>query len=148
MTEALHAPEDRDYAVALHNLGVARLRAGDRDGALRALRQAVDLHETHRPGTEDLAASLDQLGFVLARMARAGQREHLPEAVKATQRALALRLGLHGRRAAPVAASLNNLGAIRRTQGRGAAAARLSRPRCASIARCCPRAMRGSPMGR
>ena len=54
--------------------------------------------------------SLDQLGLVLHRMARAGQRDHLPEAVKATQRALALRLGLHGRRSAPVAASLNNLG--------------------------------------
>ena len=98
---------------------------GDLDGALDALRRVVELHETHRPGTEDLAVSLDQLGVVLDRMARAGQREHLPEAVKATQRALALRLGLHGRRAEPVAASLNNLGAIRRTQGRGAAAARL-----------------------
>ena len=125
LAEALHAPADPAYATALHNLGLARLRTDDRDGALRALRQAVDLRQTHRPGTEDLAVSLDQLGLVLGEMARAGQREHLPEAIKAVQRALALLIGLHGRRAAPVAASLNNLGAIRRTQRRGAAAARL-----------------------
>ena len=125
LAEALHAPEERAYAMALHNRGRARRQVGDLDGALRALRRVVELHETHRPGTEELAVSLDQLGFVLYDLAQAGQREYLPEAVRVTQRALALFRRLHGRRSEPVASSLNTLGVIRRTQGRGAAAARL-----------------------
>ena len=36
LAEALHAPEDRDYAAALHNLGMARLRGRPRRRAARA----------------------------------------------------------------------------------------------------------------
>lgn len=89
------------------------------------MRAAVDLNEAHRPRSESLAMSYDQLGRILHAMAEAGQRDQLPEAIKVTQRALALSRRLHGRWAEPVAASLNNLGTVRRTQGRGAAAARL-----------------------
>jgi len=70
--EALHAPEDETYASALLNLGMARMREGDLDGALRAHRRAVELEETHRPGTDGLAINLNQIGEVLLRMTWAG----------------------------------------------------------------------------
>lgn len=125
LAQALYRAEQLKYATARHNLALARNDAGDRQGASAEMRAAVDLEKVHRPGGEHLAASYDQLGLILHAMAAAGQRDHLPEAIKVTQRGLALRRRLHGRRAEPVAASLNNLGAMRHTQGRGAAAARL-----------------------
>jgi hypothetical protein len=125
LAESLHGADHPEYASARHNLATALLNAGDRPGAVAEMRAAVDLREAHRPGSAALAKSYDQLGRILHRMARAGEGDHLPEAIKVTQRGLALFRRLHGRRAEPVAASLNNLGAMRRMQGRGAAAARL-----------------------
>ena len=126
LAQALYGVDHPEYAVARHNLATARLNAGDREGAVAEMRAAVDLKEAHRPGSESLAVSYNQLGLILHTMAEAGQRDHLPEAIKVTQRGLALRRRLHeGEPAAPVAASLNNLAGVRQTQGRGAAAARL-----------------------
>ncbi|WP_179141888.1 tetratricopeptide repeat protein [Salibaculum halophilum] len=125
LARALYGADHPNFAAARHNLALHRLNANDRAGAVAEMRVAVDLKETHQPGSATLAASYDQLGHILHAMAQAGQRDHLPEAIKMTQRGLALRRRLHGRWAEPVAASLNNLGALRRTQGRGGAAARL-----------------------
>ncbi|WP_101069249.1 tetratricopeptide repeat protein [Roseovarius salinarum] len=125
LAESLHGADHPKYAVARHNLAMHRLEAGDRPGAMADMRAAVKLHEAHRPGSAALAESYDQLGHILHAMARAGEGDHLPEAIKVTQRGLALQRRLHGRWVAPVAASLNNLAGVRHTQGRGAAAARL-----------------------
>jgi tetratricopeptide (TPR) repeat protein len=126
LAPALDGTDHPNYATARHNLATHRLDAGDRPGAAAEMRAVVDLREAQQPGSEALAVSYNQLGRILNTIAKAGQRDHLPEAIKVTQRGLALRRRLHGRWAEPVAASLTTLGALRRTQGRGAAAARLS----------------------
>lgn len=125
VTEDLYAEDHLNYAAGLHNLAFARMQAGDLQGARRGMARAVALKEAHRPDSAELAESHDAMGSVLLEMAMAGDAVQLPEAVRAYQRALALRRRLFGRRSEPVANSLNNLGAVRDAQGRGAAAARL-----------------------
>lgn len=125
VTEDLYDEDHPNYAAGLHNLALARMEAGDLAGARRDMARAVALREAHHPGTAELANSHDAMGGVLLQMARAGDAAHLPKAVRAFQQALALRRHLFGRRSEPVANSLNNLGTVRREQGRGAAAARL-----------------------
>ncbi len=123
--EARLTEADRGLAVAHANLGVAYLRLQRWVAAEAALRRAVALNEEHRPGSADLADSLDLLGFLLGDHARTGAKGRLPEAAKLHQRAIALRRCLFGRRAEPVAAALNNLGGVRFLQRNLAAAARL-----------------------
>ncbi len=123
--EARLKEADRDLAVAHANLGAAYQRLHQWEAAEAALRRAVALHEAHRPDSADLADSLDMLGGLLVAHARAGAKGRLPKAAKLHQRALALRRRLFGRRTAPVALALNNLGAVRSDQGRRRAAARL-----------------------
>lgn len=125
MAQDLYREEQHGYTSALQNLAFVRMRAGDLAGARRDMARVVALFEAHHPDTAELASSQDAMGEVLSQMARAGDAAHLPEAVKAHQRALALRRRLFGRQREPVAQSLNNLGMVRDAQGRGAAAARL-----------------------
>ncbi|QIE54703.1 tetratricopeptide repeat protein [Pikeienuella piscinae] len=119
------AEDHRNIAVAHANLGVAFQRLGRFNEAEAELTRAVALHEAHRPGSADLASAHDLLGLLLLEIAGKGAPERLPEAARRHQQALALRRELFGRRSAPVALALNNLGGVRSAQGRGRAAARL-----------------------
>lgn len=121
LTEARLPEADRVVALALANHGLHLLRLGDLPGALVLTERAAALDATHRAGSADLASSYDLLGGVLLEQGRAGD---LAQAAKRHQQALALRRRLFGRGDA-VAATLNNLGAVRYAQGRYAAAARL-----------------------
>lgn len=115
---------DPCVAVALGNYGVSLWRLGDLTGARVLLERAVALNTAHLPGSEGLAASLNQLSGVLLEQGRAGLDGALELALQQNQRALALRRRLFGR-SEPVAQTLNNLGTVRSAQGRRAAAARL-----------------------
>jgi tetratricopeptide (TPR) repeat protein len=124
--QARGLPEsDREMAVAHASLGVAWQRVGKWEQAEASLTTALTLDEQHRPGTADHAAYLDLLGGLMVAMVRAGQRGHLPRAIKLYQQALGIRRRLFGAQSDPVAEALNNLGAARDLQGRGRAAARL-----------------------
>lgn len=114
------------YVAGLQNLALARLGGGDSVGAARAMARAVALDEKHRPESEELASSYNEVGRILTEMTEAGQLERLPEAVRYSQRGLELRRRLHGWQSEPVASSLNNLAKARALQGRGAAAMRLA----------------------
>ena len=124
LIEARLPEADRQVAVALANHGGSLLKLGDLAGALELLERAVALHEVHRPGSADLAGSYFLLGAVLLEQGRTGQAARLNQAARRYQQALALWRRLLGRGDA-VAKALNNLGAMREAQGRGAAAARL-----------------------
>jgi tetratricopeptide (TPR) repeat protein len=124
--QARGLPEsDRAMAVVHANLGMAWQRVGKWEQAEASLTTALTLDEQHRPGTADHAAILDLLGGLLDDLARAGQRGHLPRAIKLYQQSLGIRRRVFGVQSDPVAEALNNLGAARDLQGRGRAAARL-----------------------
>ena len=125
MAQDLYTGDHREYTAGLHNLAFARMEAGYLEGARRDMARAVALHQAHRPGSAELASSHDAMGGVLLEMAESGDAAQLPEAVRASQQALALRRRLFGRQSDLVAFSLNNLGGARKLQGRAAAAVRL-----------------------
>ncbi len=115
---------DRRVAVALSNHGSSLRQLGDLAGARVLVERALALNVAHRPGSADLADTHDMLGRVLLDQGRAGLAGALVLAVRQNQQALVVRRRLFGR-GEPVAQTLNNLGAVRSAQGRGAAAARL-----------------------
>jgi predicted O-linked N-acetylglucosamine transferase (SPINDLY family) len=85
-----------DWSQTHYNLGTARLMSGDTDGAVAALRRAVELEPTFAPALENLAGAL----------VATNQAE---EAERVLDRALEI---------APHAVTWNNLGHIRKSQGR------------------------------
>ncbi len=125
--QARGVPEsDRVIALGHANLGAAHRRLGQWDRAEVELTRAVDLDREHRPGTADHADHLDLLGGLMVDLGRAGHPDGLNRAVKLYQLALAIRWRMVGRGTAPMAESLNNLGAVRDLQRRVTAAARLA----------------------
>lgn len=119
--------DHRDIAVGLANLGSALGRAGKLPVGEVMLAEAVRLSEAYRPGSADLATQYDLHGGRLFDLAQAGDATRLDRALRRFQQALAMHRRLSGRASHQVAVALNNLGAARRAQGRGAAAARLAK---------------------
>lgn len=115
----------RDIALAHANLGVAYEHLRDWDAAETALSRALALDQAHRSGSADHADHLSMMGGLMLDLVRDGQCERLNSAIQLYQQALAIRRRLDGQRSERVAQTLNNLGAARRLQGRGRAAARL-----------------------
>jgi tetratricopeptide (TPR) repeat protein len=120
-------PPSHSYiSLGLIQLGDALARAGDLVEAEAKLAEGVALDEAYRPGSAELANSYQKHGDALLQRALRGDVVRLLPALRRCQQALALNQRLFGRRAEPVALSLSGLGSVRRAQGRGAAAARLS----------------------
>ncbi len=84
------------WAMPHYNLGTARLMSGDGAGAVAPLRRAIELEPKFAPALENLAAAL----------VATGQSE---EAERVLERALEI---------APQPVTLNNIGFIRKSQGR------------------------------
>lgn len=120
-------PEEHiEIAIGLATLGIALMRAGELGEAEAHLARAVELNETHRRDSMDLAQSYDMHGFVLLAQARAGDAAALVLSLRRHQQALALYRRLAGRDSEATARVLINLAVSRNLQGRSAAAARLS----------------------
>ena len=116
----------RDIAVGFDNLGIALMRAGEVKESELHLARAVELHETHRPDSMDLAGSYDLHGRVMYEQALAGDAAALIRSLRRQQQALALCRRLAAHDSEETARMLNNLAVVRDRQGRTAAAARLS----------------------
>jgi tetratricopeptide (TPR) repeat protein len=124
LLEARLPETDRLVAQALANHGVSLQRWGKFGSALALVERAVALHEANRVGSAELARSYLIFGGVLFDQGLAGHTAAFQQAARRFQQALVLLRRLSGR-GDEVAGALNNLGAVRDSQGRRAAAARL-----------------------
>jgi CHAT domain-containing protein/tetratricopeptide (TPR) repeat protein len=110
LVEALDPPDQELLESLLNNLGQARHRLGDLQGARRLLGRSVALREDRSPGSLALAFALDNLGAVDAALSRLDAAEALH------RRALAIFRRTGGPFDGHVATALGNLSAVHKAR--------------------------------
>ncbi len=124
MIEPKNGNAGRNLPAALCNLSLTLSRLGEFEEAEECADQAISLTEARPSGTENLARICMQKANILFRRAEAGDRAELDSAEGWIDKARAILETLaEGQPSEGVAICLNDLGYLRRLQGRGEEAA-------------------------
>ncbi|MHC4990763.1 MAG: tetratricopeptide repeat protein, partial [Planctomycetota bacterium] len=114
-------PGSLEAALSLDGLGLLHAARGDHEASIRSLSEALRIHRTAEPGVHtDVAHATSRLAHAMVAVGAFEEAELLE------REACELHAARAGRVSLPVAASLDRLAAIARSQGRAADAARLS----------------------